>query len=213
MSPEQALGRTVDPRTDLFSLGAVLYEMVTGERAFGGAHARRRLRPHPEPRAAPRSQRRPARARELEVVLDGLLAKQPEQRHASAAELHGRPRPGGAPPRGAGTAQRPTRSAAGRARPLARRDTRRSLGPTGAGGARRFSGARGGALWQRPRPLSDKRPVLLAGFENKTGEAVFDQTLPYALAVQLGQSPFLNIVTDDRVRETLLLMGRDATSG
>jgi tetratricopeptide (TPR) repeat protein len=45
--------------------------------------------------------------------------------------------------------------------------------------------------------------VLLAGFENKTGEAVFDQTLPYALAVQLGQSPFLNIVTDDRVRETL----------
>ena len=52
--------------------------------------------------------------------------------------------------------------------------------------------------------------MLLAGFDNKTGEAVFDATLSQALAVQLGQSPFLNIVSDDRVRETLPLMGRDA---
>ena len=49
--------------------------------------------------------------------------------------------------------------------------------------------------------------MLLAGFENKTGEAVFDATLAHALAVQLGQSPFLNIVADDRVRDTLPLMG------
>ncbi len=63
---------------------------------------------------------------------------------------------------------------------------------------------------KRPPPLTQRDEVLLAGFENKTGEAVFDATLSQALAVQLGQSPFLNIVSDDRVRETLPLMGRDA---
>ena len=66
------------------------------------------------------------------------------------------------------------------------------------------------ALARRPRPLSERDPILLAGFENKTGEPVFDATLAHALAVQLGQSPFLNIVADDRVRDTLPLMGRDA---
>ena len=56
--------------------------------------------------------------------------------------------------------------------------------------------------------LTDKDTILLADFVNTTGDAVFDGTLKQALAVQLGQSPFLNIFGDDRVREALRFMGR-----
>ncbi len=57
-------------------------------------------------------------------------------------------------------------------------------------------------------PLSEKDTVVLADFDNKTGDAVFDDALKQALAVQLGQSPFINILSDRRVNGTLGLMGK-----
>ena len=75
-------------------------------------------------------------------------------------------------------------------------------------------------LYLRSRPetaatrtdqLTEKDTVVLADFDNKTGDAVFDDALKQALAVQLGQSPFLNILSDRRVEETLHLMGRPST--
>ena len=60
----------------------------------------------------------------------------------------------------------------------------------------------------RSRPLRERDSILLAGFDNSSGEPVFDGTLRQGLAAQLGQSPFLQIVPDERVRETLRLMGR-----
>ena len=60
----------------------------------------------------------------------------------------------------------------------------------------------------RAQALTDKDTVLLADFVNTTGEGVFDGTLKQALAVQLGQSPFLNIFPEERVREALRFMGR-----
>jgi eukaryotic-like serine/threonine-protein kinase len=55
--------------------------------------------------------------------------------------------------------------------------------------------------------LTERDTVVLADFNNKTGDAVFDDALKQALAVQLGQSPFLNILSDRKVSETLSLMG------
>jgi eukaryotic-like serine/threonine-protein kinase len=69
----------------------------------------------------------------------------------------------------------------------------------------------GGGLYFRSRsatPLTEKDTVVLADFDNKTGDAVFDDTLKQALEVDLGQSPFLNILSDRKVSETLRLMGR-----
>ena len=57
-------------------------------------------------------------------------------------------------------------------------------------------------------PLTEKDTVVLADFDNKTGDPVFDDALKQALAVQLGQSPFINILSDRKVSETLRLMGR-----
>jgi eukaryotic-like serine/threonine-protein kinase len=71
----------------------------------------------------------------------------------------------------------------------------------------------GAGIYFRPRPaasapLTARDMVVLADFDNKTGDAVFDDALKQALAVQLGQSPFLNILSDRKVEETLRLMGR-----
>jgi serine/threonine protein kinase/tetratricopeptide (TPR) repeat protein len=71
----------------------------------------------------------------------------------------------------------------------------------------------GGIFYYRSRSskqLTEKDTVVLADFENKTGDAVFDDALKQALAVQLGQSPFLNILSDRKVEETLHLMGRES---
>ena len=62
--------------------------------------------------------------------------------------------------------------------------------------------------YNRSQPLTDKDTILVADFVNTTGEPVFDGTLKQALAVQLGQTPFLNIFPEERVRETLRFMGR-----
>jgi eukaryotic-like serine/threonine-protein kinase len=60
-------------------------------------------------------------------------------------------------------------------------------------------------------PLTEKDTVVLADFTNSTGDPVFDGTLKQALAVDLEQSPFLNILSDRKVGETLKLMGRPPT--
>jgi eukaryotic-like serine/threonine-protein kinase len=60
-------------------------------------------------------------------------------------------------------------------------------------------------------PLTDTDTVVLADFDNKTGEAIFDDALKQALAIALEQSPFLNVLSDRKVGETLRTMGRPAT--
>ena len=68
-----------------------------------------------------------------------------------------------------------------------------------------------GVFYFRPRPaapLAEKDTIVLADFDNTTGDPVFDGALKQALAVQLGQSPFLNILSDRKVGETMRLMGR-----
>jgi hypothetical protein len=60
---------------------------------------------------------------------------------------------------------------------------------------------------QRTPKLTDKDTIVLADFENKTGDGVFDDALKQALAVELGQSPFLNVLSDRKVSETLRMIG------
>ncbi len=66
------------------------------------------------------------------------------------------------------------------------------------------------SLIHRPPMLTEKDSVVLADFANATGDAVFDGTLRQGLAVQLEQSPFLSLVSESRIRQTLKLMGRTA---
>ncbi len=74
-----------------------------------------------------------------------------------------------------------------------------------------FAAAASLYLWSHRAPrLTDKDTIVLADFDNRTGDAIFDETLTRGLAVQLTQSPFLSIVPDERIHRTLRFMGKPA---
>ncbi len=194
MSPEQIRGEKLDARTDLFSLGLVLYEMVTGQRAFTGetgaaVHDAILLQ---EP--TPVRQLNPAISSELERIIDKALEKDRNRRYRSADEL---------------------------ARDL--ESLREQFRAAVAGGRSRLKLATatvalvavatvGGLYYhgRRAKFLTDKDTIVLADFTNTTGDAMFDDTLKQGLSVQLEQSPFLELISDQKVNDTLKLMGRSA---
>jgi serine/threonine protein kinase len=206
MSPEQVRGQDLDARTDLFSLGIVLYEMVSGVLPFGGntlgtlAESILNRVPVAPVRLNPQS---PAK---LEEIIHKALEKDRKLRYQSAAEIRTdlqRLQRDSDSGRGAlgGHAVEPTAS-----RWLAM--------PRAAAAAGALVLLLGIALsaWfflsRKAHGLRASDTVVLADFTNQTGDTVFDDTLKQAVSVSLGQSSFLNIVSDQKVRDTLKLMGR-----
>jgi eukaryotic-like serine/threonine-protein kinase len=87
MSPEQALGRTVDGRSDLFSVGVVLYELITGQKAFNGASAGLLALQIAQQNPPPIATLAPGCPGGLRFIVEKLLSKRPERRFADGAEL------------------------------------------------------------------------------------------------------------------------------
>ena len=246
MSPEQARGRDVDARTDVFSFGAVLYEMATGRQAFTGNSSVEIF-----DAILNRAPAAPVRLNtdvpaELERTINKSLEKDRELRYQHASEIRAdlkrlkketESRVGAtssssvAVPQDSGTqtvAQQPV-PGSGSAPTVAA--TRPASGAVevvepAAAHVRKFwkilipvaaivvAAIIAAVFYLRPRPaapLTEKDTIVLADFDNKTGDPVFDDALKQALAVQLGQSPFLNILSDRKVSETLRLMGRSAS--
>ena len=176
MAPEQARGEAVDHRADIWSVGLVLYEMVKGTRPPQAV----RLRVEASP--------------ELERIISKCLETERELRYQHAADLRTdleRLRRG----QGA-TVAAPAALGRRRARWL-------SIGAA----AVVVTAAVAGVIYsRRPAPLTDKDTIVLGEFANRTGDAVFDDTLRQGLAVQLQQSPFLSLVSDDRIGRTLAMM-------
>ncbi|MFI5095042.1 MAG: protein kinase [Candidatus Acidiferrales bacterium] len=210
MSPEQARGEELDARTDLFSFGAVLYEMATGRMAFPGNSAaviyEAILNRAPTPLAQANSKLPP----ELARIINKALEKDRKLRYQSAADIR----------TDLQRLKRDTES--GRAAV--------STGATGLKPAPKSTWFRWGAVtgatvlviglavggWlfhtRKAHALTDKDTIVLSDFDNKTGDAVFDDTLKTALSVSLRQSPFLNVLSDSKVTATLQLMTRPAST-
>ena len=201
MSPEQARGQEVDARTDLFSFGVVLYEMATGKLPFDGPTKAVVFEGLLARVPAPPRQINPAVPEDLERIILKALEKDRETRYQSASDMR-------ADLKRLARDSDSSRSIA--AAPVMRVQRRSPWKMAGIIAA--IAVLAGGAFWwwreRQARTLTGKDTVVLADFVNTTGDAMFDATLKQALAVQLEQSPYLTILSDQRLRSALRFMGR-----
>jgi tetratricopeptide (TPR) repeat protein len=230
MSPEQARGEDLDGRTDLFSLGLVLYEMATGRQAFSGQTTAVVFdailnRQPPAPRLS-----NPALPDDLERVILRALEKDRRLRFQTAADLlaelsrlrrdvtsrtaaaaasFAAPASGAIP--GVGASTPPVRLATDPriTRPAPRRSRVWAIGvPAGV-----VVLAAGYMTWNATKTpaFTDRDMVVVADFVNTTNDQVFDDALKQAVSVQLQQTPFITLLPDQRVQRTLRLMQRQPT--
>ena len=199
MSPEQVKGKGLDTRTDLFSFGAVLYQMATEQLPFRGDTSGMIFHAILERAPVPPVRINPDVPPKLEEIINKCLEKDQELRYQHASDirtdLQRLKRDTESGRRSMESAAPPTH---------VRRHWKATIGVALGIGAL----VAGGYFYShRVAKLTDKDTIVLADFNNKTADPVFDDALKQALIMSLDQSPFLNVLSDYKVSETLQMMG------
>ena len=190
----------MDARTDLFSFGAVLYEMATGRMAFQGGTAAVVHDAILNRAPIPPSRLNPNLPPELEHSLTRRWRKNRKLRYQNAADIRT-------------DLQRLKRDSDSARLPATTEGdcitfwrAQKDLASAAIAVVALAAGAY--LYFHRAPRLSEEDTLVLADFANTTGDPVFDDTLKQAISVQLAQSPFLNILSDARIRATLRLMAK-----
>jgi eukaryotic-like serine/threonine-protein kinase len=205
MSPEQVRAKELDARTDLFSFGSVLYEMVTGQLPFRGESTGVVFESILSRAPVPAVRLNPDAPPDLERIIGKCLEKDRNLRYQHASEIR----------TDLQRLKRDTESARipAASKAEATSHLRMHWKVTLSVALAVVALAVGGYFYLHRMPkLTDKDTIVLADFDNKTGDAVFDDTLKTALTVSLRQSPFLNVLSDDKVATTLRLMQRPTST-
>jgi eukaryotic-like serine/threonine-protein kinase len=214
MSPEQARAKELDARTDLFSFGAVLYEMATGQLAFHGESTATIFDAILNRVPVAPVRLNPTLPAKFEEIINKALEKDRNLRYQHASEIRAdlqrlkRDTDSG---RSAAVISN-TVQVVQEAPAVSKKNLWKIAVPIAALLATALIG---GGLYFRShqaKPLTDRDTIVLADFANSTGDPVFDDTLRQALTVALNQSPFLNVLPDNKVAETLKLMTLPANS-
>lgn len=226
MSPEQALGKPMDARSDLFSFGVTLYEMATGRMPFHGDTTGVLFLSIVEEAPVPPMQLNPDIPDELQRIIEKCLEKDRNLRYQHASDIRsdlkrlGRDTHSSAS--GVATLEPPVADAPSKKSSVPSRVVAPiSEVPVAAKHthwktwtfllALVVALAVGGVFYRRSHnrvALTAKDTIVLADFTNSTGDTVFDETLREALSVELEQSPFLRIISQQRVQQTLEMMGK-----
>jgi tetratricopeptide (TPR) repeat protein len=213
MSPEQARGKDLDARTDLFSFGAVLYEMATGALPFRGDTSAVIFDAILNRPPAPPLRLNPDLPPHFEEILNKLLEKDRDLRYQSAADVRSDlkrlKRDSESGTISAATASGSSLRSSSLFKPAAP-DRNRKLRLWLISALVVAVAAAGIAFvfLKRGHALTEKDSILITDFVNTTADPVFDGTLKKALAVDLGQSPYLNVFPEQKIRQTLQFMGR-----
>jgi len=202
MSPEQVKAKELDARTDLFSFGAVLYQMATGQLPFRGDTSAVIFNAILERPTVPPVRLNPEIPPKLEEIINKALEKDRHLRYQHASDIR----------TDLQRLKRDTASASvirsAKAGTTTGTPNWKLIVPAALAIAALV--AAGYFYFHRPPKLAGKDTIVLADFANSTGDAIFDDTLKDALGVALRQSPFLDIASDEKVTSTLRLMTKAA---